>query len=406
MKRTHLFLTFILLSLFTAVGFADDKQKSSPSEKTDRAALENALSKKLTNATLVGTFTVDGNSDKPPQPERYVLGEVKKLKDDTWMFQYGKTDIKIPIPLKILWAGDTPMISMTDFTIPGMGTFTVRLFFYGDRYAGTWQHGKVGGHMFGKIEPPKKKEEIEKLLETQNIKNEADASELERRSHHHLYLLGLAFHKYHKAHNSFPAHASFDADGKPLLSWRVHLLPSLGQEKLYRQFRLSEPWDSAHNRRLVAPMPKVYEVPLRKPLAKGKTCYLVPIGITLFRGKQPPRINEVRDGISYTILLVEADRKHAVIWTKPDDINIDANQPRKGLTGHRRGGFLALFVEGTSALIPERLKYKSSGRQLNESKNAEALRNFFQPDDGRGFDVELNRRAERDREAESPSSKR
>ena len=162
MKRTHLFLTFTLLSLFTAAGFADDKQKPSASDKTDRAALENALSKKLTNATLVGSFTVDGKSDKPPRSERYTLGVVKKLKDDIWMFeahiQYGKTDIKVPIPLTILWAGDTPMISMTDFTIPGMGTFTARVFFYGDRYAGTWQHGKVGGHMFGKIEPPKKKE--------------------------------------------------------------------------------------------------------------------------------------------------------------------------------------------------------------------------------------------------------
>ena len=47
---------------------------------------------------------------------------------------------------------DTPMISMTDVAIPSMGTFTVRLVFYGDRYAGTWQHGQVGGHMFGRIE--------------------------------------------------------------------------------------------------------------------------------------------------------------------------------------------------------------------------------------------------------------
>ncbi len=165
MKRTHLFLTFTLLSLFAAIGVADDKQKSSPSKKPDRAALETALSQKLTNATLVGTFTVDGNADKPPRPERYTLGEVKKLKDNIWMFQahiqYGKTDIKVPLPLTILWAGDTPMISMTDFTIPGMGTFTARVFFYGDRYAGTWQHGKAGGHMFGKIEPPKKKEKKE-----------------------------------------------------------------------------------------------------------------------------------------------------------------------------------------------------------------------------------------------------
>ncbi len=164
MKRTHLFLTFTLLSLFTTIGVADDKQKPSPSKKPDRAVLENALSQKLTNATLVGSFTVDGNADKPPRSERYTLGEVKKLKDDTWLFQaqFGKTDVKIPLLLTILWAGDTPMISMTDFTIPLMGTFTARVFFYGDRYAGTWQHGKAGGHMFGKIEPPKKKEETEK----------------------------------------------------------------------------------------------------------------------------------------------------------------------------------------------------------------------------------------------------
>ena len=166
MKRIHLILTFTLLSLFTAAGVADDKQKSSLSKKPDRAAMEDALSHKLTNATLVGSFTIDGNSDKPPRPERYSLGEVKKLKGDIWMFQahiqYGKTDVKVPLPLTIFWAGDTPMISMTDFTIPGMGTFTARVFFYGDRYAGTWQHGKAGGHMFGKIEPPKKKEEAKK----------------------------------------------------------------------------------------------------------------------------------------------------------------------------------------------------------------------------------------------------
>jgi hypothetical protein len=54
--------------------------------------------------------------------------------------------------LPIAWAGDTPMISMTDLAIPGLGTFTCRVFFYGDRYAGTWQHGKVGGHMWGMIE--------------------------------------------------------------------------------------------------------------------------------------------------------------------------------------------------------------------------------------------------------------
>ena len=50
------------------------------------------------------------------------------------------------------WVGDTPMITMTDLSIPTLGTFTARVFFYGDRYAGTWQHDRVGGHMFGSIE--------------------------------------------------------------------------------------------------------------------------------------------------------------------------------------------------------------------------------------------------------------
>jgi len=211
-------------------------------------------------------------------------------------------------------------------------------------------------------------------------KKEPDAAEFERRSHHNLLLLHFALHDYHDAHKSFPARANYDSAGKPLLSWRVHLLPYLGQKKLYRQFRLNEPWDSPHNRRLVVQIPSVYKVPLRKPLAKGKTCYLVPTGEgTLFDGKQAPSIGDCRDGISYTLILVEADRRHAVPWTKPQDITIDATQPRKGLTGHRQGGFLALFVEGTSALIPKRLKYKSSGKQLDDETNADALRCLFQP---------------------------
>ena len=58
----------------------------------------------------------------------------------------------IPIVVPMRWIGDTPVIMMTDTSLPGLGTFTVRVFFYGDRYAGTWQHGKVGGHMSGRIE--------------------------------------------------------------------------------------------------------------------------------------------------------------------------------------------------------------------------------------------------------------
>jgi hypothetical protein len=81
---------------------------------------------------------------------------VEKVGPNDWRFnariQYGRVDTTLPLVLRVEWAGDTPVLTMTDVTIPNMGTFTVRILFYRDRYAGTWQHGQVGGHMFGRIE--------------------------------------------------------------------------------------------------------------------------------------------------------------------------------------------------------------------------------------------------------------
>ncbi|MEX0718517.1 MAG: hypothetical protein WD066_18130 [Planctomycetaceae bacterium] len=119
---------------------------------------EQAFAEKLSGAALVGRFTVDGK-EADAKEERYEISKVSKLRDDYWVFnsrvKYGTTDVTVPITLKVLWAGDTPMISMTDLAIPGLGTFTCRVFFHEDRYAGTWQHGEVGGHMFGRIEAAK-----------------------------------------------------------------------------------------------------------------------------------------------------------------------------------------------------------------------------------------------------------
>ena len=105
---------------------------------------------------MSGRFTVAGREDRPPRPDRYDIASVEKVGDDRWRFnariRYGDTDVTLPVVVPMQWIGDTPVIMLTDFAIPTMGTFTVRLFFHGDRYAGTWQHGAVGGHMFGRIE--------------------------------------------------------------------------------------------------------------------------------------------------------------------------------------------------------------------------------------------------------------
>jgi hypothetical protein len=112
----------------------------------------------MRNVTMVGTFTISGRENRTPDPDRYEISSVEKVGNDLWRFN-AKMDCcgiggsgTLPIVVPMRWVGDTPVIMMTDTSLPGLGTFTVRVFFYGDRYAGTWQHGRVGGHMSGRIE--------------------------------------------------------------------------------------------------------------------------------------------------------------------------------------------------------------------------------------------------------------
>ena len=131
----------------------------------DTAALtdvERQFSERMRDVSLIGTFTVVGRETRDaggrggPRADRYDISSVEKVGENLWRFNAGmeccgvKGQIPIVIPMRFV--GDTPMIMMTDTEIPGVGTFTVRLFFYGDTYSGTWQHGKVGGHMSGRIE--------------------------------------------------------------------------------------------------------------------------------------------------------------------------------------------------------------------------------------------------------------
>ncbi len=153
----------MLLSLgfvFSMLPFAyADENK--PAGNQVQSPAEKEFAKRMENTVLIGFFTVD--SDKPDQagdPERYEIRKVTKAAGNTWIFQsrikYGNVDVVLPIPVPIEWAGDTPVVSMTNFNIPTMGTFTCRVMFYKDRYAGTWQHGDKGGHMWGKIEKAQK----------------------------------------------------------------------------------------------------------------------------------------------------------------------------------------------------------------------------------------------------------
>jgi hypothetical protein len=118
--------------------------------------LERQFTERMRNVTLRGSFTVDGRESATPREDQYDIESVEKVGDDLWRFNAGMkccgVNGTIPIVIPMRFVGDTAMIMMTDTSLPAIGTFTVRLFFYGDRYAGSWQHGKVGGLMSGRIE--------------------------------------------------------------------------------------------------------------------------------------------------------------------------------------------------------------------------------------------------------------
>lgn len=130
-------------------------------DATSLPEAERQFAERMKNVSLVGTFTLAGREGQAPSPDRYDIFSVEKVGEDRWRFNAsmdccGLKGTKLPLVVPMRFVGDTPVIMMTDLDLPGVGTFTVRLFFYGDHYSGTWKHGQYGGHMSGRIEkmPP------------------------------------------------------------------------------------------------------------------------------------------------------------------------------------------------------------------------------------------------------------
>ena len=151
------------ITLLTSAFFnvlADEPAKQDGASTPTREELIKKLEDDLTNVKLIGQFTITGREDRAPKPEEYTITRAIKLPEgDVWLItariQYGDKDLTVPMPLDIKWAGDTPVITLTNLALPGLGAFTSRVVIYDNRYAGTWQHGKVGGNLFGRIEKVK-----------------------------------------------------------------------------------------------------------------------------------------------------------------------------------------------------------------------------------------------------------
>jgi hypothetical protein len=169
--------------------------------------------------------------------------------------------------------------------------------------------------------------------------------------------LGMAMQRFHDAHGHFPAAAITDKTGKPLLSWRVALLPQLGYPSLFQRFRLDEPWDSPHNRALLPLMPPVYACPSLADSRSFVTGYQVVVGPrpvlaqvgTLFEWSRGVEVREVLDGASTTVMVAETDR--AVPWTQPEDLRFDADGPLPHFGSGHPGGFHAVFADGATRFL-------------------------------------------------------
>ena len=160
----------------------------------------------------------------------------------------------------------------------------------------------------------------------------------------------LASLNHESANRHFPGNI-VDDDGKPLLSWRVAILPFIEENGLYEEFHLDEPWDSPHNIKLVERMPEVFRSP--NSIHENKTVYLGFEGEGTMFDADTPKIGfaNISDGSSNTILCVEANDEVAVEWSKPQDIKFDPGSPKANVGGLLPGGFNVVLADGSAHFV-------------------------------------------------------
>ncbi|HUG92824.1 MAG TPA: DUF1559 domain-containing protein [Planctomycetaceae bacterium] len=185
---------------------------------------------------------------------------------------------------------------------------------------------------------------------TESVKA-ARAAARRTQSMNNLKQIALAFHNYHDVYGRFPPAVLYGEDGKTPHSWRVAILPFIEQARLYEQYRFNEPWDSEHNRTILAQIPDVYRHP-DEPSDGTNASYFALVGEkTVFTGAKAPRneagtrVSQITDGTSNTLLVVEAKRQ--IPWTKPEDIPFDPGNELPKLGGYTEGGFNAALCDGS-----------------------------------------------------------
>lgn len=178
-----------------------------------------------------------------------------------------------------------------------------------------------------------------------------------------LALIGLAIGEYPKTHRSFlppgTAKEHFNDRGEPHLSWRVHILPYVDQQKLYEEFHLNEPWDSPHNKTLLDRMPPVYRTARVKTPGHTSLLGIVHRADGFLTGGTGRRLADVRDGFANTMCIIEVGPDKAVPWTKPAEYSFEETDPLGGIGKLSSKSFRCLLLDGTPRTFPLSLPKKT-----------------------------------------------
>jgi hypothetical protein len=190
--------------------------------------------------------------------------------------------------------------------------------------------------------------EIAARINEQNQAKAAAASSINKVKN-----IATALLAYHKDKGKFPPAATLSKEGKPLLSWRVQILPYLGHNFLYKQFRQNEPWDSEHNKKFIRRIPPSFRE-TQDDLNKGTTPFQAPVGIaTLFNpGGTGTNSIQIINELSNTIMLVKVPEDKTAIWTKPEDWEIDISLPAKDLLKGFSNAIVFACADGEVKAIP------------------------------------------------------
>jgi hypothetical protein len=193
--------------------------------------------------------------------------------------------------------------------------------------------------------------------------------------------IALAMRSYEIAHGTLPPPFVADANGTPVHSWRVLLLPYIEEEPLFKKYNLDEPWDGPNNSKLAAQMPDVYRCPSDVDNVSGKsgeTDYFVVADPTTAFPQKGLATNAIIDGTPKTILVIETSGMHRS-WLDPRALSLDEAvelMTAKPRSGHRRisDGFLTTTCYDSSdrnvAFCDGRIEYI---RQLKSAEIARAL---------------------------------